>query len=430
MSEKANLNLTVRHTCRICGSKLTPVLSLGEQCTGSAPVRSPDEDPPRIPLELVRCSPELNKKACGLVQLRHSTLQDVLYFDYWYRSGINQTMRNHLAGVAHKAEQMVQLNAGDVVLDIGCNDGTLLRSYTKPSLQLVGIDPAKNIGNQPINRYFNGTDIKIVTDYFSRASFSKANPNSLAKVITSIAMFYDLEDPNSFVRDIKAILHTEGIWILEQHYLAAMLKWNAFDVICHEHLEYYALGPLEALLSRNSLQIVDVELNDINGGSFRLYVQHTNSSSPTSEGLKHVQELRKSEAELALNTSAPYKSFVKRIEKIRDDLRTLILSEHDAGKTIYVYGASTKGNTILQYCGLNSDVVVAAADRNPAKWGLLTPGTHIPIVSEEEARATNPDYFLVLPWHFLPEFLEREKEYLSSGGKFIVPLPEVKIISL
>jgi hypothetical protein len=190
------------------------------------------------------------------------------------------------------------------------------------------------------------------------------------------------------------------------------------------------LGPLEALLSRNSLQIVDVELNDTNGGSFRLYVQHTNSSSPTTEGLKHVQELRKNEAELALNTAGPYESFARRIEKIRDDLRALIVSEHDAGKTIYVYGASTKGNTILQYCGLNSDVIVAAADRNPAKWGLLTPGTHIPIVSEEEARAANPDYFLVLPWHFLPEFLEREKEYLSSGGKFIVPLPEVKIISI
>lgn len=425
---KNNLNVTVRHTCRICDSKvLTPVLSLGELCVGSAPVEAVEKDPPCIPLEVVRCNSEMDRNACGLVQLRHYIPGDTLYTDYWYRSGINRTMRDQLAGIAHKTEELVKLNTGDVVLDIGCNDGTLLRSYSKPGIRLIGIDAAKKIGNQPINRYFEGTSIKLVRDYFSTSSFMKANPKGLAKVITSIAMFYDLEDPNSFVRDIKAVLHPEGLWVLEQHYLVTMLELNAFDAICHEHLEYYALGPIETLLSKHFLQVVDVELNDINGGSFRLYIQHADSS-PVSEGLKRVEKLRESEARLALKTNTPYMTFAERVRKVRNDLHTLIFSEHNAGKTIYVYGASTKGNTILQYCGLDSNVITAAADRNPDKWGLLTPRTHIPIVSEEEARSDNPDYFLVLPWHFLPEFLERENEYLSSGGKFIVPLPEVKII--
>jgi hypothetical protein len=270
-----------------------------------------------------------------------------------------------------------------------------------------------------------------VRDYFSGAGLGRVSPNGTARVITSIAMFYDLEDPGRFVADIASSLAEDGVWVLELAYLPMMLDQRSFDTICHEHLGYYSLTVLEPLLQRAGLKILDVTTSDINGGSFRVWAGQAGSRHPleTAEAARRVQAMRQSEFELCLETPEPYKSFQRDIETIRGNLKKLLHRLRGEGKTIYGYGASTKGNVILQFCDLTSRVIGAIADRNPAKWGTRTLGTDIPIISEDEMRLAKPDYLLVLPWHFLPEFVEREAEYLARGGTFIVPLPEVRCIS-
>ena len=412
------MKIKTRNTCRICDSSLRYVLSLGHQMQGNIFPSKNDAPLPLAPLELVRCYSKKKNSACGLVQLKHTVPGSTLYKEYWYRSGVNQTMTDHLANIARNAEQEIKLGNRDVVLDIGCNDGTLLHSYSIKGVKKIGIDPAKNV-----TLFAKKRGIKVINDFFSSSAFFRVSKKK-AKIITSIAMFYDLEDPNQFVSGIKKVLHNDGLWIMELSYLPMMLKQNSFDTICHEHLEYYALGPVDFLLRNHELEAIDVEFNKINGGSFRLYIMHRGRKKPS----KRLLQARKNEAKLNLLTEEPYRIFRMNIEKIRNELTTLVKSEHKAGKKIYIYGASTKGNTILQFCNLDNKLIRAAADRNPDKWGKITPGTNIPIISEAEARAAKPDYFLVLPWHFIDEFIEREKDYLNSGGKFILPIPEVRII--
>ncbi len=418
--------LVTRNTCRICGSRaLTPVVALGDQYISGA-FAGPDGRPPvqrRIPLDLVRCDPGLDQGACGLVQLRHSVPPKILYRSYWYRSGINQTMRDNLAGIAQMAEDLAGVQAGDLVIDIGCNDGTLLKSYRTQGLRLLGFDPATNIVE-----YAKANGVPVVNDFFSAANLRAVYPEEKPKVITSIAMFYDLENPHLFVGDIKGLLHERGIWILELSYLPTMLEMNSFDTLCHEHLEYYSLAPLERLLAEHQLEVVDVTLNDINGGSFRIAVGHAGKLSPPAEARARVQQLRLREFELALDTDAPYAVFRKNIEKIRKDLLAFLKKAKAQKKRVHGYGASTKGNTILQYCGVTPDLVPAVADRNQDKWGSFTIGTNLPIISEEASRKQKPDYYLVLPWHFIAEFQKREAEFLARGGKFLLPMPEVHLV--
>jgi len=419
--------LVTRNSCRICGSRaLTPVVSLGEQYIAGS-FAGPDGKPPvqrRIPLELVRCDPGQDQEACGLVQLRHSVPPRILYRAYFYRSGVNQTMRDHLADITKMAEDTVKLQAGDLVVDIGCNDGTLLNSYRTEGLRQLGIDPATNI-----IEYARKSGLQVVNDFFSADALRSVYPDEKAKVITSIAMFYDLENPHKFVRDIKASLHERGIWILELSYLPLMLKMNSFDTLCHEHLEYYSLAPMERLFAEHDLEVVDVTLNDINGGSFRIAVGHKAKVAPSAEARERVQSLRIQEFELALDTDAPYAEFRKNIEKIRKDLRAFLLKAKKQKKLVHGYGASTKGNTILQYCGVTPDLMPAVADRNPVKWGSYTIGTNIPILSEEDSRKLKPHYYVTLPWHFMAEFKKRETGFLKRGGKFISPMPEVHVVS-
>ena len=241
-------------------------------------------------------------------------------------------------------------------------------------------------------------------------------------------MFYDLEDPASFVRDVAESLAEEGVWVMELHYLPTMLETNSFDAIVHEHLEYYSLAVLERLLGESGLEVVSAELNDMNGGSIRLFIAHAGTVQPAAEAADRLQELRIREFEMALDSPEPYEEFARNVERVRDELGELCRSLTADGKVIHVYGASTKGNTILQYAGLDHSVIPYAADRNADKWGSETIRTKIPIISEEDSRKMNPDYYLVLPWHFLSEFLERERDYLEGGGQFIVPLPEVRVI--
>jgi hypothetical protein len=418
--------LVTRNSCRICGSKsLTPVVALGDQYI-SGSFADPKGRPPverRIPLDLVRCDPSLDQGACGLVQLRHSVPPRILYRSYWYRSGINQTMRDNLAGITRMAEDTVKLEAGDLAIDIGCNDGTLLKSYRTKGLRLLGFDPATNIVE-----YAKANGIPVVNDFFSAANLRSVYAEEKPKVITSIAMFYDLENPHLFVGDIKSILHEKGVWILELSYLPTMLKMNSFDTICHEHLEYYSLAPMERLFAEHQLEVVDVTLNDINGGSFRIAVGHAGKVQQSAEARERVQLLRLQEFELGLDTDAPYAVFRKEIESIKKQLLTFLKKAKQQKKLVHGYGASTKGNTILQYCGITPDLLPAVADRNKDKWGSYTIGTNVPIISEEESRKKKPAYYLVLPWHFIEEFKKREKEFLARGGKFVLPMPRVTLV--
>ncbi len=374
----------------------------------------------RIPCVLVRCDPTTDENACGLLQMQHSVPPEILYSSYWYRSGTNRTMRDHLAGIVGAALKLVRRKKG-VALDIGCNDGTLLRNYPN-GWRRVGVDPS-DIGQEATK------GITVIQDIFPSPVLKRRFPRLKFDVITSIAMFYDLEDPVGFVRSVQEVLAPDGVWIVEMSYMPSMLELNSYDTICHEHLEYYSLSVIENILRRAGLKVFRTELNPINGGSIRCYVTHAGSAAfRNEEWLAGIRKLRRSEFDLELDTDKPYKSFQDRINLHREQLLTLVRRLKKEGKRIHIYGASTKGNTILQWCNLDNRAIDFAADRNPDKHGALTLGTDIPIISEEESRSMNPDYYLVLPWHFKEEFMQREEAALKKGVGFIFPLPTIEVV--
>jgi len=308
-----------------------------------------------------------------------------------------------------------------VVLDIGCNDGTLLDSYPTDFLK-YGIDPSDVA--QAVS-----ADIKLVWDIFPSAELTAVLAGQKCDIVTSIAMFYDLEDPISFARAVKSLLAPDGIWVLEMSYMPTMLKMNSYDTICHEHLEYYSLAVLERILLGAGMKVFNVSLNSINGGSIRCFATHeTNYRFRGDDYLQRLRMMRREEFDLELDTDKPYRNFQNRINAHRDELSGLLNKLKQEGKQIHVYGASTKGNTILQWAGIGNHIISVAAERNPDKCGARTLGTDILIVSEEESRAMRPDYYLVLPWHFKEEFLQREADAARRGIKFIFPLPNIEIV--
>jgi C-methyltransferase C-terminal domain/Putative zinc binding domain/Methyltransferase domain len=417
------LHLTYRKTCRICGSSaLTKVIDLGEQYLQGSFVKPGKTMPPlrRIPMELVRCDPTRDENACGLLQMSVTVPPEILYASYWYRSGTNQTMRNHLSGIAEQAASLIKKGSA-VALDIGCNDGTLLRCYPTSFLRL-GVDPSD------IAKGVEG-DLKIIQDFFPSAALHTFLGDKRCDIITSIAMFYDLEEPLRFVRGLKSVLSREGIWIFEMSYMPAMLEVNSYDTICHEHLEYYSFSVIERLLRMCGMKVVNVTFNDINGGSIRCYATHDDCFKYINPAFQEsIANVRSKEFELELDTDKPYRHFQERINSHKQQLSALLKDLRRNGKTIHAYGASTKGNTILQWCGIDHTIVPYAADRNPEKAGARTIGTDIAIISEEESRAMKPDYYLVLPWHFRDEFIAREAEILADGTNFIFPLPSIETV--
>lgn len=403
--------------CRVSQSdNLLPVLSLGNQeLTGVFP-GSPEEHVTRGPLEIVWC-PE-----SGLLQLKHTYESSEMYGEnYGYRSGLNQSMVDHLTSKVAYLQRLANLKPGDTVLDIGSNDCTTLKAYSVSGLERVGIDPT----GKKFAEYYPD-EVKLVPDFFSAEAFRSANAKP-PKIITSIAMFYDLDNPIGFAREIEEVLADDGLWHFEQSYMPSMLRLNSYDTICHEHLEYYSLGVVKIILDAAGLKIVDVLMNNVNGGSFAVTAaKKGNRSVRTNEPV--VNWLLEQEDRMGINTPRPYRDFEERVFRHRDDLIRLIRALRDDGKTVLGYGASTKGNVVLQFCGFTPDDIRAIAEVNPEKYGKVTPGTHIPIVSEADARKMNPDYFLVLPWHFKEGIVRREQEYLASGGRLIFPFPEIEII--
>ncbi len=402
--------------CRISGSEnLITVLSLGEQTLTGVFPKSEDEKITKGPVDMVWCPDG------GLLQLKQSYSLDEMYGDnYGYRSGLNQSMVDHLTQKIQTLEKLAKPSENDIVVDIGSNDATSLKAY-QSKCRKVGIDPT---GKKFIEFYTD--DIKLVPDFFSAANFESVYPGEKAKIITSIAMFYDLEDPAQFVRDIESVLAQDGIWHFEQSYMPAMLQTNSYDTLCHEHLEFYSLQVIKDLLENNGMRVIDVQTNDVNGGSFAITAGKKDGPFQSNNAV--INWMLKQEKRMGLDTIEPYLAFAERMVQHKESLRDLIDSLVAAGKTIFGYGASTKGNVLLQYCNLTRKEIPYIAEVNPNKFGSFTPGTLIPIISEAEAKAMKPDYFLVLPWHFKHHILAREKEFLKNGGKFIFPLPEIEII--
>lgn len=402
--------------CRISGStNLITVLSLGEQClTGIFP-KSPNQSVTKGPLDLVWCPDS------GLLQMKQSYSLDEMYGDnYGYRSGLNSSMVRHLQQKIRTLEQMVKPDDADLVIDIGSNDATSLKAYTG-KFRKVGIDPT----GKKFKQYYTD-DITLIPDFFSFKEFEAKFPNDKAKIITSIAMFYDLEKPMAFVKDIEAVLADDGIWHFEQSYMPSMLRTNAYDTVCHEHLEFYSFKVVKNMLESCGMRVIDVQMNAINGGSFA--VTACKKNAPYKSNIPIINWMLKQEGDMGLDTPKPYRDFEDRVFRHRKNLKELIEALVADEKKIIGYGASTKGNVLLQFCGLTTKHIPFIAEVNEDKYGSFTPGTNIPIISEKEAREMKPDYFLVLPWHFKTGILEREKEFMAQGGKFIFPLPEIEIV--
>lgn len=415
------MHIRTRLTCRVCGSSsLKKVVDLGPQFLQGSFIKPGKEMPStrRIPCVLVRCNPEQDENACGLLQMQNSVPPEILYAAYWYRSGTNNTMRNHLKGIAESVLPVINKKDA-VVLDIGCNDGTLL-SYYPESFKKYGCDPS-DVAQEVKHA-------EVVQDIFPSEQLNKLMQEKKADVVTSIAMFYDLESPVDFVKSVKDILASNGVWIFEMSYMPKMLELDSYDTICHEHLEYYSFAVLEKIAALAGMKIFKIEFNDINGGSIRCYATHANNDSyNNATDSKLISEARQKEFDLELDTDKPYADFNQRIQKLKSELYGLLVSLKKEGKKIHIYGASTKGNTILQWCGIDNTIIDYAAERNPDKYGAMTLGTNIPIISEAESRAMNPDYYLVLPWHFKDEFVVREKAILEKGTGLIFPLPKIEI---
>jgi hypothetical protein len=404
--------------CRIGGgSNLISVLNLGEQfLTGVFP-KTRDQPVTRGPLELVWCPQS------GLLQMRNSFCNEEMFGDnYGYHSGLNASMVAHLESKARWIEKLTPLRTGDVVLDIGSNDATLLKSYASREGKRIGIDPT----GQKFKNYYP-PEILLVPDFFTASAFQEALPSGTrARVVTSISMFYDLERPLQFIQEVAEVLATDGIWHFEQSYMPAMLKTTSYDTVCHEHIEYYSLFVVSRMLRECGLRVLDVQMNDMNGGSFAVTACHENA--PFRRNDQVIESILCDEEQLGLSTLRPYLDFEEKTFAHRLELQQIVRSLVADGKRILGYGASTKGNVLLQFCGFTAADIPAIAEVNPDKFGCFTPGSLIPIVSESEAKAMKPDYFLVLPWHFKDSIIRREQAYLNSGGKFIFPLPEVEII--
>jgi SAM-dependent methyltransferase len=401
--------------CRLCRKRtLVSVLDLGSSAlTGVFP--EPGTSVPEAPLQLVWCSD------CTLVQLLHSYEPTEMYGDnYGYRSGLNASMVRHLHSKAERLADHVGLGTGDVVLDIGCNDGTLLDGFRAPGISRIGIDPTAEKFSD-----FHPSGIVFSPTFFSKAAFDRLSAEP-AKLITSIAMFYDLEDPVLFTREVAACLASDGLWHFEQSYMPAMLRAGSYDTVCHEHLEYYSLRNILQLLESADLEAVNVRFNSVNGGSFSVTAAHRGSRHTPERHL--IDWLLAQESRMGLETPAPLRDFETRVYRHRADLRGLLDTLRDSGATVLGYGASTKGNVMLQFAGVTTEHLSAIAEVNPDKYGRTTPGTGIPIISEEEARAMRPDYYVVMPWHFREGILRREEEFLRSGGRLIFPLPEIEIV--
>jgi len=397
-------------SCRACGStNLIECLDLGSQpFSGFFPIQK--EEAIFIgSLVLVFC------KDCDLVQLAHDFPAELMYGDnYGYKSSLNSSMSEHLVKKAKKLSFVHQLKPGDTVVDIGSNDGTFLNAFDS-RLERIGIDPT-------ISKFASTYDsgIQKVSKLFSNDLDLGGVSN--VKLITCISMFYDVSKPIEFAQKVKQLLNPEGIWHFEQSYLNSMIRMNSFDTVCHEHTSYYSIASISRILDAAGLRIIDIEFNDINGGSFAVTATHRSTKIASAS---HVEWFLNQEKKVSVNLRMD--AFRKQVELYKNQLNEFLLELDRNKKEIWGLGASTKGNVILNYCGINSSTVKKIVEVNPNKFGRVTPGSGIEIVPESELLSGPPDYLLVLPWHFRRNILDRHKKYCSDGGKLIFPLPNIEV---
>jgi hypothetical protein len=405
-------------SCRICGNtELVEVLDLGVQALTGVFPQSRTQRVTKGPLRLVKCVGGTD--TCGLLQLQHSYDHGEMYgLNYGYRSGLNESMVNHLRRKVAAILARITPSDDALVIDIGSNDSTTLQAYPQTIRNLVGIDPTgvKFAAFYPSN-------IQLIPDFFTAKRVRDTFGSKKASVITSFSMFYDLEDPLAFMQDVHDTLDDEGIWVFEQSYMPTMLARNSYDTVCHEHLEYYALKQIDWMTRKVGLAIVDVEFNDINGGSFSVVAAKLGSTHAARA--RPIDALLESERRLGLHTLLPYTAFAERTRASRDAIVDFIEAALQAGKTIAGLGASTKGNVILQYCGLDERRVNGIGEVNDTKYGCYTPGSLIPIVPEAQVLEANPDYLLILPWHFRPFFMRSTR---LKGRQLMFPLPELELV--
>lgn len=405
--------------CRICGNThLECVLDLGKQMLTGVFPREKNADVTTGPLRLVKCVG--GDDVCGLLQMEHSyDLGEMYGENYGYRSGLNASMVAHLNNKVKRILGLIALNDGDLVIDIGSNDSTTLQAYPSSGPLLVGVDPT----GIKFHQYYP-SHIQLIPDFFTSALVNARFPGQKAKVVTSFSMFYDLEDPMGFMQQVYDVLADDGIWVFEQSYMPTMLDTNSYDTVCHEHLEFYALRQIKWMADRVGFKILDVEFNDINGGSFSVTVAKAHGDLTI---VPSIQKILDNEHSKGLDTLVPYQEFAERVVKTKRDLLDFIRTAHSENKTISVLGASTKGNVLLQYCDLTTNDVEFVGEVNPEKFGCYTPGTWIPIISEQELLAKKPDYLIVLPWHFRQFFISNKK---LSGINLVFPLPNLEIINV
>lgn len=404
--------------CRICGNThLERVLDLGDQMLTGVFPRERGASVTTGPLRLVKC---MGDDTCGLLQMEHSyDLGEMYGENYGYRSGLNASMVTHLHNKVKRILDLVPLQAGDLVVDIGSNDSTTLQAYPAEGPQLVGVDPT----GIKFHSYYPSW-IQLIPDFFSATLVKERFPSKKAKVVTSFSMFYDLEDPMGFMREVYEVLADDGIWVFEQSYMPTMLATNSYDTVCHEHLEFYALRQIQWMADRVGFRIIDVEFNDINGGSFSVTVKKAHGDSSV---LPLVQQILGDEKRMGLDELTPYQQFAQRIAHTRQALRAFIEKALQDKKSVAALGASTKGNVLLQYCGFTAEEIECVGEVNPEKFGCLTPGTWMPIVPEQDLLARQPDYLIVLPWHFRSFFTSNRK---FSGMKLVFPLPTLEVVTV
>ena len=394
--------------CRLCyNKKLTQIYNFGNHYVSNFVQKKNIKKGVKAPLNLVYC------KNCQLLQLEHSAPQELMYKKfYWYRSGVTNTMKVALKDIFLNIKKMSIMKKGDTILDIGANDGTLLKYFKNEGFTTIGCEPAKNLTKELIqNSKFvinNFWDFKYLNNILKKNKLKKP------KVITAIGMFYDLEDPSKFISDAAKSLDDNGVFIAQLMCLDSMIKKNDLGNICHEHLEFYSYPSLKYLFEKNGLKIMKIDENEINGGSYRIFCKKNIKKSITYKEKTSLTDIKR---------------FIKRVKKNKKTCINFLKRSKIDKKKVFIYGASTKGNTLLQYYGINANIIAYASERSPEKWGKYTIGTGLKIISEDYARTLNPDYFFVMPYAFIKEFIKREKNWIKGGGKFILPYPNFKIIN-
>lgn len=418
MSAAPRMNESVCHrraTCRLCDSKdLEQVLALEPSPPANSFVSRERLDivQEKFPLDVAICG------HCGHVQLRDVVDPRLLFEDYVYVSGTSPVFVDHFRRYAADVVERLDIKRGDLVVDIGSNDGTLLRFFQAAGCRVLGIDPAKAIAQAA-----SESGIETLAEFFTPAvAHDIRTSRGPARVITANNVFAHVDDLRGVLEGVRTLLSADGVFVFEVSYLVDVYEKTLFDTIYHEHLSYHSVRPLEKFFAANDMQLIDVVRVPSHGGSLRGFAQHAGGARGVQRSVQGLIEL---ESQLRLDHPATFKSFAARIDSLREDVRRLLTRLKGEGARIAGFGAPAKATTLLHHFQLGNDVLDFIVDDSPLKQGLFTPGQHIPVLSPAVLDERHPDYLLVLAWNFAQPIMATHSDYTSRGGQFIVPLPQL-----